>query len=127
LMAEIHCPECDTRDLKAHTNYTIRTGETRRVYCCAAYQCYFLETYGTAVAGLRTPFGRIQQILEAVNDGLSMNATCRTIHVSQNTLRIWQERLSPVKDALLMAVLTNSTPRFIPINRRLTRRAGPSY
>jgi hypothetical protein len=105
VMNEIHCPECDTRDLKVHTVYTVQTGETRRLYYCVACQCYFSETYGTALAGLRTPLSRIQQILEALNDGLSLNAACRTFHVSKNTIRIWQDRLSPVKDALLLYTL----------------------
>lgn len=56
-------------------------------------------------AGLRTPLSRIQQILEALNDGLSVKATCRTFHVSKNTIRSWQDRLSPVKDALLLYAL----------------------
>ena len=105
LMSEVRCPECDTRDLKVHTVYPVQDGETRRVYYCTDCQCYFSETYGTALAGLRTPLSRIQQILEALNDGLGVNATCRTFHVSKNTLRSWQERLSPVKDALLLYAL----------------------
>ena len=105
LMSEIHCPECDTRDLKVHTVYTVQHDETRRKNNCPAFQCYFSETYGTALAGLRTPLSRIQQIWEALNDGRSVNATCRTFHVSKNTLRSWQERLSPVKDALLLYAL----------------------
>jgi transposase-like protein/IS1 family transposase len=104
-MNEIHCPGCDTRDLKVHTVYTVQRGETRRLYYCTACQCYFSETYGTALAGLRTPLSRIQLILEALNDGLSVNATCRTFHVSKNTIRSWQDRLSPVKDALLLYAL----------------------
>ena len=32
LMNEIHCPDCDTRDLKVHTVYTVQNGETRRLY-----------------------------------------------------------------------------------------------
>jgi transposase-like protein len=51
LMNEIHCPECDTCDLKVHTVYPVQYGETRPVYYCAACQCYFSETYGTALAG----------------------------------------------------------------------------
>jgi hypothetical protein len=94
-----------TRDLKLHTTYTVQDGEARRVYYCVTCQCYFSETYGTALAGLRTPLSRIQQILEALNDGLGVNAACRTFHVSKNTLRTWQERLSPVKDALLLYAL----------------------
>lgn len=105
LMNEIHCPDCDTRDLKVPTTYPVQNGETRRVYYCATCQCYFSETYGTALAGLRTPLSRIPQILAAVKDGLSVNAACRTFQVSQNTLRTWQERWNPVKDALLLYAL----------------------
>lgn len=73
LMSEIHCPECDNRDLKVHTVYTVQDGETRRLYYCADCHCYFSETYGTGLAGLRTPLSRIQQILKALNDGLTRN------------------------------------------------------
>ncbi len=86
-MNEIRCPDCGTRNLKVHTTYTVQNGETRRMYYCATYQCYFSETYGTALARLLTPLSRIQQILEAVNDGLGVIAVCRTFHVSKNTLR----------------------------------------
>ena len=57
------------------------------------------------MAGLRTLLSRIQQILDALNDGLGVSATCRTFHVSKNTLRNWRERLSAVKDALLLHAL----------------------
>ena len=90
LMNEIHCPDCDTRDLKVHTAYTVQHGETRRLYYCGDCHYYFSETYGTTVAGLRTPLSRIQQILDALNDGLGVNAACRTFHVSKNTLMTWQ-------------------------------------
>ena len=90
LMSEIHCPECDTPDVKVHTTYTVQTSETRRLYYCDDCHSYFSETYGTTVAGLRTPLSRIQQILDALNDGLGVNAACRTFHVSKNTLMTWQ-------------------------------------
>jgi transposase-like protein len=105
LLNEIHCPTCDTSDVKIHTEYTVQGGETRRQYYCASCRCYFSETYGTALAGLRTPLSRIQQILEALNDGMSLNATCRIFHVSKNTIALWHERLSPVKEALRLYAL----------------------
>jgi transposase-like protein len=105
LMSEIRCPECDTRDLKVHATYAVQSGERRRLYYCTNCHSYFSETYGTALAGLRTSLSRIQQILEALNDGLGVNATGRTFQVSKNTLKTWQERLSPVKDALLLYAL----------------------
>jgi transposase-like protein len=105
LLNEIRCPVCDTLDVKAHASYTIQSGETRQQYYCPSCDCHFSETYGTALAGLRTPLSRIQQILDALNDGMSLNATCRIFHVSKNTITTWQERLSPVKDALLLYAL----------------------
>jgi transposase-like protein len=105
LLNEIRCPACDTPHLKVHSTYTVQSGEQRRLYYCPSCRCYFSETYGTALAGLRTPLSRIQQILNALNDGLSVNATCRTFHVSKNTLATWHERLRPVKDALLLYAL----------------------
>ena len=105
LMTEIQCSGCDTRDLKVQTAYTAQQGEPRRLYDCAACQCYFSETYGTALAGPQTSLSRLQQILEALNDGLSVSATRRTFQGSKNTIRIWQNRLSPVKDALLLYAL----------------------
>jgi len=105
LMSEIRCPACDTPAVKVHTTYTVQAGETRRLYYCGDCHCYFSETHGTALAGLRTPLSGIQQILDALNDGLGVNATCRTFHVSKNTLQTWQERLSPVKDALMLYAL----------------------
>jgi len=105
LMSEIRCPACDTPAVKVHTTYTVQAGETRRLYYCGDCHCYFSETHGTALAGLRTPLSRISQILDALNDGLGVNATCRTFQVSKNTLRSWQARLSAVKDALVLYAL----------------------
>ena len=98
LMSEIRCPEYETPDVKVHTTYTVQSSETRRLYYCVNCHCYFSETYGTALVGLRTPLSRIQQILDALNYGLGVNATYCIFHVSKNTLRSWQERLSAVKD-----------------------------
>ena len=105
VLTEIHCPECDGSDVKPHTHYTLQSGEKRQQYYCPKCQCYFSETYGTALAGLRTPLSRIQQILDALNDGLGLNATCRTFHVSKNTITLWHERLGPVKEALRLYAL----------------------
>ena len=77
LMSEIRCPDRDTRDLKVHATYAVQSGERRRLYYCTDCHCYFSETYGTALAGLRTPLSRIQQILDSghqVSDGVSLMA-----------------------------------------------------
>lgn len=105
VLQEIRCPRCDTSDVKVHTRYRVQGAEQRKVYGCAQCACYFSETFGTALAGLRTPLSRIQQIFDALNDGMGVNAACRTFHVSKNTLSDWQARLGPVKEALLLYAL----------------------
>ena len=106
LMA-LSCPSCQGTDVKAHTKYKLQTGETRTIYVCPACHQYFSQTYATALAGLRTPLSRIQMILDALNDGMGVNAVCRTFHVSKTTLADWAKRLAPLKETLLVYALSH--------------------
>jgi transposase-like protein len=56
----------------------VPSGERRTVYACPHCGIYFSETYNTPLAGLRRPLSFIGQVLEALNDGLGINAACRT-------------------------------------------------
>ncbi len=82
----IRCPECNGADIYAHTIYTVQSGERRTVYACPNCGIYFSETYHTPLAGLRQPLSFISRVIEALNDGLGINAACRTFHVGKNTL-----------------------------------------
>jgi transposase-like protein len=93
--------------VKPHTQYTLQTGEKRTVYSCPECDRYFSQTYATPLAGLRTPLSRIQLILEALNDGMGVNAVCRTFHVSKNTLNDWTARLAGLKETLLLYALSH--------------------
>ena len=101
----IRCPRCSSENLKVHTVYTTQWGEARSIYHCPVCACFFSETYDTPQAGLRTPLSRVQEILEALNDGLGVNAACRTFHVSKLTLRDWSTRLAGLKEPLLLYAL----------------------
>jgi hypothetical protein len=57
------------------------------------------------LAGLRAPLSRITEILDALNEGLAVNAACRTFRVGKNSLYRWQKRLASVKDTLLLYAL----------------------
>jgi transposase-like protein len=46
---------------------------------------------------LKTPLSQIVLILQALNEGLGVNAVCRLFRVSKNSLYRWQERLSDLK------------------------------
>lgn len=44
-------------------------------------------------------------MLEAVNDGMGLNAACRTFHVGKNTIKRWLKRLGGLKETLLLYAL----------------------
>ena len=44
-------------------------------------------------------------ILQALNEGLGVNAVCRLFHVGKNSLYRWQERLSDLKPTLVLYAL----------------------
>src|SRR5258707_1232961 len=97
LLTQVHCPACGTEEVKVHSRYRVQNGEERREYVCPRCGCYFSETYDTALAGLRTPLSRIQTILDALNEGLSINAVWGTFKVSKNTVADWLKRLAELK------------------------------
>jgi transposase-like protein len=100
-----HCPECNTENFKYHCRYTIKSGETRTLFLCRECGNYFSETKNTPLEGLKTPVSRISLILEAINDGMGLNATCRTFHVGKNTVKRWITRLGGLKETLLVYAL----------------------
>lgn len=109
-LTEQHCPECNSTQFKRPTSYTIQNGEQRIIYRCQACGNYFSETKNTPLEGLRTPLSRVAMILEAVNDGMGLNAAGRTFQVSKNTIKRWLARLGGLKETLLLYALCH---RFI--------------
>ena len=43
--------------------------------------------------------------MEAVNEGMGLNAACRTFHVGKNSIKGWLSRLGGVKETLLLYAL----------------------
>jgi len=104
-LQQIRCPECHGEDIYAHTTYTVQSGERRTVYACPYCGIYFSETYNTPLAGLRRPLSFISRVSEALNDGLGINAACRTFRVGKHSLYRWLARLADLKEALLLHAL----------------------
>ena len=57
------------------------------------------------MAGIRVAISTIQLALSARAEGLSLNATCRLVHIAKNTLIAWESRFSGLKDTLLIYAL----------------------
>jgi hypothetical protein len=72
---------------------------------CQECDTYFSETKNTPLAGLKTPVSRISQVLEAINDGMGLNAACRTFQVGKNSIKRWVHRLGGLKETLLLYTL----------------------
>lgn len=98
---ELFCPECQSENIKEHTSYHV-FDEERYIYKCNDCEIYFSETKNTPLAGLRTPLSRITTILDALNEGVGINAATRLYNVSKNSIYRWLERLSDIKQVLLV-------------------------
>ena len=103
-----HCPECNSEDIRPHTTYTVLSGEQRQVFYCAKCDTYFSETKNTPLAGLRKSLSLISLVLDALNDGLGINAACRTFHVGKNSIKRWMKRLAHKRRSFSMLCVTNS-------------------
>ena len=100
-----HCPECNSENFKRHCRYKVKSGEPRTLFLCQDCGDYFSETRNTPLERLKTPVSRISLVLEAINDGMGLNATCRTFHVGKNTIKRWISRLGDLKESLLLYAL----------------------
>jgi transposase-like protein len=103
----LYCSNCDCQQLKTRKSYALKGGAVRQLYTCPQCQRCFSETHDTPLANLKTPLSRIAvcaslhmmsvEIVQALNEGLGVNAVCRVFGVSKNSLYRWQERLSDLK------------------------------
>ena len=103
LLTKIRCPECNSEDLSIHTIYTVLDdSEQRYIHHCKQCGNFFSETKNTPLEGLRTPLSKIILVIDALNEGMGINAACRTFKVAKNSIYLWQGRLGGVKETLLL-------------------------
>ncbi len=109
-LLEKRCPPCASPGFKGHSRYTIQSGETRWIYHCSECGSYFSQTKQTFLEGLRTPLSRIVPVLDALNEGMGINAVCRVFKVAKNSVYLGLERVGGLKETLLLYALC---PRFL--------------
>lgn len=102
LLQQLRCPTCQSENFSRHSTYTVQSGEERALYQCDDCTTYFSETKNTALAGLRRPLSFIVLVLEAINEGMGINAACRTFHAGKNSIKRWLKRLADLKETLLL-------------------------
>ena len=96
-LTHMRCPYCHGKNVEAQRTYTIQCGEPRTLYHCAPCARSFSETRHTPIAQLKTPIALVVQVLEALTEGVGINAATRLYGVSKNSIYRWQERLSGLK------------------------------
>lgn len=101
------CPTCNSGNIHPHTTYTTKNGEERSIFHCQDCQDYFSETKNTPLAGLRTPLSKIILVIDALNDGMGINAAVRTFKVAKNTIYDWLERVADLKEILMLYSLSH--------------------
>ncbi len=137
-LTTLRCPECNSGNHKFHTSYTVGSGEKREIRRCQKCGNYFSETKNTPLEGLRRPLSLIILVLNALNDGMSLNAACRTFGTTNKSIKRWLERLGGLKETLLLYALchqfcskslkvTNYIPKLIRINQPPSQKAGPLH
>ncbi len=99
------CPTCSSENIQFHTTYTIQSGEERSIHHCHDCGDYFSETKDTPLAGLRTPLSKINLVIDALNDGMGINAAVRTFKVAKNTIYGWLGRMADLKEVLMLYAL----------------------
>jgi transposase-like protein len=99
------CPTCNSENIHFHTTYTVKSGEERCIHHCHDCGDYFSETKDTPLAGLRTPLSKINLVIDALNDGLGINAAVRTFKVAKNTIYGWLARVAGLKEVLMLYAL----------------------
>lgn len=105
LFSENCCPSCHCENIHPHTSYLTNNGEQRFIYHCQDCQDYFSKTKNTPLAGLRTPLSKIKQVMDALNDGMGINAAVRTFNVAKNTIYNWLARMADLKEVLMLYAL----------------------
>ncbi len=123
-LSNLHCPNCQSENCKTHTSYKISTGFERNIYHCQECKNYFSQTKNTALEGLRKPLSFISVVLEAINDGMGINAACRTFKTTKKSIKLWLERLGSLKETLLLYALCHQFIQIIIEGDELYTKVG---
>lgn len=107
------CPFCKGKKIKRHTAYETQHNGRREILHCMECDTYFSSTSNTFLAGIRTPLSRIIDVIKTRTEGMGLNATCRALNVSKNTVLAWEARFAPLRQTLLLYALLHTYLQLI--------------
>ena len=106
-MIHLRCGDCGGKEVAIGRTSTLKQGEQRTIYYCSACDRSFSETRNTPLAYVKTPISVVVHVLAALTEGMGIHAAARLYGVSKNSIYRWQERLSGVKQTLVLSALTH--------------------
>jgi len=87
-LTTICCIKCSSERHKLHTTYSVASGEKREIRHCTQCGNCFSETSNTPLVRLKTPLSLIIKVLNALNNGMSIDATRDTFGVTKKVLSV---------------------------------------
>ena len=104
---EVKCHGCKGIDCKYYKSYNTKSGGIRKLYRC--YKCgeIFSETRNTVTEGLKTQLSVIITVINAISEGVGINAAARIFRTGKNSICRWNERFSELKETLFIYSLCN--------------------
>jgi transposase-like protein len=104
---EIKCTGCLGEKCIKFKKYKIKGGKMRQLYKCEECGEVFSETKNTAVERLRTPLSTVISVINAISEGIGINAAVRVFGISKKSIYRWTERFSALKHTLFIYSLCN--------------------
>lgn len=92
----LHCPECESPNLKVHSRYSTRSGK-RVIYACECCGQKRSETYGSPAFNLKTPLSKVAAALKLRSEGMGLRATGRCLDCSKRDVSNWESRFAEQK------------------------------
>ncbi|MEM9220574.1 MAG: hypothetical protein AAGD25_40420 [Cyanobacteria bacterium P01_F01_bin.150] len=96
------CPHCHSLNVKIHHVYQTQNNGERTLHQCGDCDEYFSETYGSPIAGLKTPISEVARVLNARTEGIGVNAAVRVFGYAKNTILSWERRLAGLQQTLFL-------------------------
>jgi len=97
-----NCPFCKSSEIVKNKQYHTKCNGDRTLCLCTNCHKTFSETHNTFLHRLRKPIYLIILVLKSMTEGMSINAIQRTFNVSKNTIYLWQEKMSELKEVLFL-------------------------
>lgn len=94
------CPDCLNIDLDVHSIYKTKSAGDRKLLRCKVCKKIFSETHSTAMFQLNTEISKVASCIKLRSEGLGQRATGRVLGIHKNTVKVWEEKFSSLKETL---------------------------